>query len=197
MNEDTKNNQKPNTENDDLKIEVDENLDDSVLAEESFEETVKNLKEKLKKAISEKQEYLNNWQRDKADFINARKRDSEEKKEFIRYAKASMIDELVPVLESFDMAFSNKEAWEKVDKNWRIGVEHIASQLKTVLENNGLTEFDPKGKRFDPSEHETIETIMTDKADEDHIVLAVVQKGYKYNGKVIKPAKVKVGELKK
>ena len=53
--------------------------------ESSGEETVKNLREKLKKALAEKQEYLNAWQRDKADFINARKRDQEAQKDFARF----------------------------------------------------------------------------------------------------------------
>jgi molecular chaperone GrpE (heat shock protein) len=60
------------------------------------------------------------WQRAKADLLNARKRDEEEKKEYIKFANERMIEDLLPVLQSFDMAMGNKEAWEKADKNWRI-----------------------------------------------------------------------------
>jgi molecular chaperone GrpE len=95
-------------------------------------DAVKDLREKLKKAIAEKQEYMDGWQRSKAEFINARKRDEESRKEIIKFANEGLLMDIVPVLDSFTMAFSNKEAWEKVDQNWRIGVEHIYSQLKGI-----------------------------------------------------------------
>jgi molecular chaperone GrpE len=176
---------------DDIKIEKDENLDDSVVGEESAQETIKNLREKLKKALAEKQEYLTGWQKDKADFINSRKRDAESQKEFIKYTNESLISELLPVLDSFNMAMGNKEVWEKVDKNWRTGVEYIANQLKKVLENNGLTEVDPIGQKFDPMRDEAIED-----GKESDIITTVVQKGYSLNGKIVKAPKVKVGQKK-
>jgi len=177
---------------DDVKIEKDENLDDSVVTEESAQETVKKLKEKLKKALAEKQEYLNGWQRDKADFVNARKRDEESQKEFIKYANEGLVSELFPVLESFGMAMGNKEVWEKVDKNWRMGVEYIANQLKKVLEDHGLKEIDPMGQKFDPARDEAVEYIP----GEENMVVGVVSKGYSLNGKILKAPKVKVGEKK-
>ncbi len=182
---------------DDISIESDENLDDSVLAEDSAQESVKKLKEKLKIAIEEKQKYLDNWQRDKAEFMNARKRDSETQREMLKYANQSIVEELFPVLDSFNLAMGNKEAWEKVDKNWRIGVEYIFNQLKKVLEDNGVIEIDPIGKPFDPQRDEAIEYVPVDSADKDHIITSVIQKGYTLNGKSIKAPKVKVGEFKK
>ena len=177
---------------DDVKIEVDENIDDSVVAEESAQETIKKLREKLKKAIEEKQEYLTGWQKAKAEFINARKRDEESQKEFIKYSNESLVSELFPVLDSFNMAMNNKETWEKVDKNWRMGVEYIANQLKKVLEEHGLKEIDPIGQKFDPMRDEAIED-----GKESDIITTVIQKGYALNGKIVKAPKVKVGEVKK
>ncbi len=174
---------------DEIKIQPDENLDDSVIAEESAQEAIKNLREKLKRAIAEKLEYLNNWQRDKADFINARKRDQEAQKDFARFSNENLISELMPVLDSFNMAIGNKEAWEKVDKNWRTGVEYIANQFKKVLEDFGLKEIDPLGKPFDPMRDEAIED-----GKQGSIVTTVIQKGYELNGKILKAPKVKVGE---
>jgi molecular chaperone GrpE len=173
----------------DVTIEQDETLDDSVIAEENAVDSINNLKDKLKKAIEEKQEYLNNWQRDKAEFINIRKRDQEAKKDFARFSNENIISELIPVLDSFSMAMGNKEAWEKADKNWRIGVEYIANQLKKILEDFGLKEIDLMGKQFDPMRDEAIE----DGKNSD-IVTTVVQKGYELNGKVLKAPKVKIGE---
>lgn len=175
---------------------TDENLDDSVVAEESAQETIKKLREKLKTALAEKQEYLTSWQKDKAEFLNARKRDKEEKEQFIKFASENLVTELLPVLQSFDMAFGNKEAWEKVDKNWRLGVEHIANQLKGTLEAVGLKEINPLGQKFDPARDEALEFIPVDDEKQNHLVILVVQKGYSLNGKILLPPKVKVGELK-
>ena len=131
-------------------------------------DVVKDLREKLKKALAEKQEYLDGWQRTKADFINARKREEASRQELVKFATENILTEISPVLDSFTMAFSNKEAWEKVDKNWRMGVEHIYSQLKGVLEQNGFKEFDPQGEMFDPMKHHAVEAVPTDQKDDDH-----------------------------
>ncbi len=175
----------------DIKIETDENLDDSVLAEESQGDSIRKLKEKLKKALEEKQTYLNSWQRDKAEFINARKRDEEAQKDFARFSNESLISELIPVLDSFNMAMGNREVWEKADKNWRVGVEYIYNQLKKTLEDFGLKEIDPIGQKFDPMRDEAIED-----GKESDVITAVVQKGYELHGKILKAPRVKVGEKK-
>ena len=117
---------------------------------------VKELRTKLKDAEAKAQEYLTGWQRAKADLINARKRDEEDKKDLVKFANESLIAELLPVLESFDMAMGDKEEWEKIDKNWRIGVEYIASQLKKTLADNGLGEIDPLGEPTDPNRDEAV-----------------------------------------
>lgn len=181
----------------------DSTLDDSVIADESVQaeensaETIKRLREKLKTTEKERMEYLTGWQRAKADLINARKRDEEDRKEFIKFANERLIESLVPVLESFELAMGNKEAWEKADKNWRTGVEYIYSQLKKALEDSGLTELKPLNQKFDHSTHEaaSYEPVTDEKLD--HIVTKVIQNGYYLNGKLMRPAKVVVGEFKK
>lgn len=172
-------------------------LDDSVIVEESALDTAKKLKEKLKQANAEKQEYLVGWQRAKADLINARKRDEADRQDFVKFANERLIEGLVPVMESFDLAMANKETWEKVDKNWRIGVEYIYSQLKKVLNDAGLEEINPLGKEFDLNRDEASEYVPVEKESDHHKVVAVVQKGYTLNGKAMRPPKVKVGDWKK
>ena len=71
----------------------------------------------------------------------------------------------------------------------------LYNQLIAVLKASGLEEIDPLGISFSPHEHEALGTVHTDKEAEDHKVLEVLQKGYKFNGKVIRPAKVKIGEF--
>jgi molecular chaperone GrpE len=171
-------------------------LDDSVVAEENAVEAIKKLRERLKKAETEKQEYLVGWQRAKADLINARKRDESERNEFIKFANERLIEGLIPVLESFDLAMGNKNVWEKVEKNWRVGVEYIYSQLQKTLGDAGLEEINPVGVKFDHAVHEAAvyEPVIDEKLD--HVVTGIIQKGYSLNGKILRPAKVKVGEFR-
>lgn len=175
----------------------DELLDDSVVAEENAAEAVKKLREKVKKLTEEKQEYLTGWQRAKADLINARKRDEADRADFVKYANERLIEELIPTLESFNLAMSNKDAWEKVDKNWRVGVEYIYSQLTKALSDAGLEEIDPIGKPFDHNRDEAAEYVPVADEKDHHKVLSVVQKGYSLNGRQLRPPKVRVGEFKR
>jgi molecular chaperone GrpE len=178
-------------------IESDDTLDDSVVAEENAAEAIKKLRDKLKKATEEKQEYLTGWQRAKADLINARKRDEADRAEFIKYANERLIDGLIPVLDSFELAMANKEVWEKADKNWRTGVEYILGQLKKALNDAGLEEVNPIDKPFDHNRDEAVEYVPVENEADHHKVIAVIQKGYALNGRPMRPPKVKVGEWKK
>ncbi|MDO8572512.1 MAG: nucleotide exchange factor GrpE [bacterium] len=178
-----------NNEYDD--VIFDKEIDDEV-GETLSRDAMKKLRQKLEVCVKEKQEYLLGWQRSKADFVNARKSDEESRNNFIKFANEGLIEELLPVIESFEMAFGNKEAWEKVDKNWRTGVEYIHSKLMGTLIQHGLKELNPVGEKFDPTHHASFENVPTDNPEEDHIIVAVVQKGYALNGKIIKPPNVKV-----
>lgn len=174
-----------------------EYLDDSVVAEESAAETIKKLREKLKECEKEKMEYLTGWQRAKADLVNARKRDEEDRKEFAKFANSELIHDILPVMESFDMAMGNKEVWEKADKSWRTGVEYIYSQLKKALGDNGLIEIVPKaGDKFDHTQHEATGYEPVKDKSQDHVIRSVVHKGYSLHGKMIRVPKVIVGEYK-
>lgn len=162
-----------------------------------FQKKYTALKGKVKELEAKASEYLNGWQRDKADFLNLRKKDEEMKKGIVSLAKEDLITELIPVLDSFESAMKNKEAWEKVDQNWRIGVEYIASQLNQTLENNGLKKVYPLGQPFDHTRDEAIEMLATEDKSKDGVVVDVVQTGYMMGDRVIRPPKVKVGEYKK
>jgi len=176
-------------------VVFDENVDEEG-EELSARDTIRKLREKLKKCGAEKQEYLLGWQRTKADFVNARKAEEESRKDILKFAHGNLIEELLPVIESFEQAFSNKEAWEKVDKNWRIGVEYIYQKLISTLEQNGLKQLNPIGEQFDPALHISSEMIHTENEKEDHMIVEVIQKGYALNGKILKPPNVKVAVLK-
>jgi len=140
------------------------------------------LKEKLKISEDKAKEYLDNWQRAQADFVNLRKRDEEELKNSKTWAEASLIKELLPIIDSLDKSV---EAGNKEN-------ETILSQFMAILKRLGVSLVDPVGEPFDPNFHEAIKTESTDKKDKDHTVAMVFQKGFVQNGKVLRPARVSV-----
>ena len=173
--------------------------DDVVMDDENEapEAMVKKLKEKIKNLEKENQEYMDGWQRERADFINYKKRVENEKIEVVKYANEGLLEEITQVLDSFEMAFSNKEAWEKVDKNWRVGVEYIHTQLLKILDENNFSAMNPLGEKFDPKFHIAVEHITTDDEKKDGVITEVKKKGYILNDRVMKAAQVVVAEYKK
>ncbi len=181
----------------------DENRDD-VAFEPSDEEgaafgsdnKLKSLREELKALKKERQEYLDGWQRSRADYANLQKQIEEVKIRAKTIAEESLFDDLIPVLDSFYFAFNNKETWEAVDQNWRLGVEYIHGQLKGILESRGLSSFVDIGKPFDPNRHEAVAETQTDNPDLDGMIATVLKPGYLYRNSVLRPATVSVYKLK-
>ena len=167
-------------------IEIDgSDLDDSVVAEEHQAEAIKKLKEKLVQAEAKAKEYLDGWQRSQADFVNIRKRDDEAKADFLKFANQRIFEELIPVLDSFNIALSQGHK----------DLEPLYNQLSKVLKDSGLEIFDPVGEKFDPREHEALSIEKTDKEGDDHKIVEVMQKGYRLHGRVVRPAKVRIAEF--
>ena len=158
---------------------------------------MKQLRQKLQKCDEEKRQVMENAAREKADFLNARRRlESERRLDKVRYTKKH-IEALLPLADSFEIARSNKEAWEKADESWRKGIEGINTQLLRLIESYGVTVIDPIGQDFDPYRHEAIGmTPVTDKTL-DHKVINVLQRGYEIKVddtmEVIRPARVTTG----
>ena len=186
-----------------IENEVDTDAGDDFVFEDNTEVTgpdsqqkVKQLKERIKELEKKNAELLLAWQRDKADFVNARRLDGENQKKFATFAKEDIILELLQTLDSFESAFKNKEAWEKVDKNWRLGVEYIHSQFSNVLSQHGLSVVSPLGEKFDHNRDEAIETVSVEKESDDGKILEVVNSGYKLHDKLIRAPKVKVADFR-
>ena len=157
------------------------------------EETALNkLKKKLAVCEKERQEYLNGWQRAKADFVNARREENEARKKLFPLAKEDVLLSFLPAADSFELAFRDRESWEKVPEVWRKGVEYIYAQFSKILQENGVREFGREGDAFDPALHESVESVPTDDRAEGGKILEILQKGYELNGKIIRPARVKV-----
>jgi molecular chaperone GrpE len=182
----------PKTEENDVVIEQDSDLDDSVVAEESQAETIKKLRLKLKEAEVKAVEYLTGWQRNQADFVNYKKREALERAEFLKFASEPLADDILNAMDSFDSA-KNSPAWKNADENFRKGMEMIYSQLISALEKNNIKADDPKGEEFEPAKHLAVEMVDVTDEKQDGFIVDVLQKGYKIHDRVLRPAKVKVG----
>ncbi|MEI6417102.1 MAG: nucleotide exchange factor GrpE [Verrucomicrobiota bacterium] len=190
-----------NTEKEETdQVEIDTSADVEFVEEDgegNTKSSEKKLKEKLAKALEEKQEYLNNWQRERADFQNYKKDETARLLRNRELATERFIEDLLPVLDAYDMAFANKDAWEKVEKNWRVGVEYIHQQLLKVLAENGVTPIDGNvGDVFDHNLHESIESVETDDSTKDHTLAQIIQSGYKIGERILRPVRVKVFAIK-
>jgi molecular chaperone GrpE len=187
---------------DEFEVTTDEHHEDNDIELQDEETTgaqkLKQLRQKITNLDEEKRQIMEEAAREKADFLNARKRlEGERALDKIRYVKKH-IEALLPLADSFEMARANKESWEKADPMWRKGIEGIHLQLQSLIESYGVIVIDPLGKTFDPYKHEAIGmTPVTDK-DKHDTVTNVLQKGYEIDAagtmEVIRPARVTTGQ---
>jgi molecular chaperone GrpE len=142
----------------------------------------------LARSQRERDEYLDLARRSQADFENYRKRAAKETALAGERAKSGLVRELLPVVDNLERALASAGSSEQ---HLAEGVRLVHSELIAVLERNGVQQFDPSGERFDPGEHEALSMRPQDGA-ESGVVLDVVEKGYRANGTVLRPARVVV-----
>lgn len=199
-----------NDDNNDIKIDLDteldstlepeiehveeHNIEDDIISEDESENpknAIKKLKEELKQVKQEKLELLTNWQKDKADFINARKRDEETKADVIKFSNQILINDLLPIIDGYEQA-KMQPTWTSVDEAWRKGIEAIIDKIYVTLQKSGVESYGQIGDEFDPKIHEALGQEKTDDGLKDHKISMIMQKGYKLHDKVIRVALVKV-----
>ncbi len=194
--------------NDETDVEIETTSDDNIELEdaelvdeeEKSNEKLKKQREKLTRCEEEKKQLQDDLQRTRADFLNARKRLEEERaRDRIRYKKEH-VEELLPLCDSFQMAMSNKEVWEKADEVWRKGIEGINNQLMRLLESYDVKVIEPKGEHFDPHRDEAVGTEAVEDEESIDKVVSVLQRGYEMKvgstTEVIRHARVTIGTLK-
>jgi molecular chaperone GrpE len=176
------------------KQHADENEDivfDDTVEEASTADAVAKLqkvKEELKACRAERQEFLDGWQRLKADVVN------KNKDEQLRFDRAkertieSVLESLLPALDSFDAAMQG-QAWHNVNDTWRVGVEYIHTQLLEGLRAAGIERFGVAGDTYDVTLHEVA---SEQPGPMPGTILAVERAGYKIKDRVIRPARVVV-----
>ena len=136
---------------------------------------------KLEKKISELE---NRWKRALADYLNLEKRIEKEKESWVKFSNAVLIDKLLGVLDDL----------ERAEKHFKDkGLTMAVDQLRRILQSEGVEEIGAQGKRFDAEAMDCVAVVKGAK----NVVVEVVNKGYKLRGRVLRPAKVKVGGGKK
>jgi molecular chaperone GrpE len=148
------------------------------------EERMEEKEESVEEASSEN--YLELAQRVQADFENYRKRAVREAAAAGERARSGLVRELLPIVDNLERALASAEEGEQ---HLAEGVRLVHSELIAVLERNGIQQFDPAGEKFDPAEHEALSVRDEGEAG---LVLDVVEKGYRTNGSVLRPARVVV-----
>jgi molecular chaperone GrpE len=145
---------------------------------------------KLAQLESERDEYLDTLRRVQAEFENYRKRVIKEQTALVDRATEGLIEQLLPVLDSLELALQNVEAENPENRqNVRKGVELVYAELLGVLEKAGLSRIEAARKPFDPNVHEAV---MQEDGDGEPVVADVLRTGYTLKGRVLRPAMVKV-----
>jgi molecular chaperone GrpE len=153
--------------------------------------------DELMAAQRQRDEYLELAQRTQADFENYRKRAARDAAAAGERAKSGLVRELLPVVDNLERALDSAAGaegsgdGERPEEHLADGVRLVHSELVAVLSRNGVEVFDPKGDKFDPELHEAL-SMRSENGCEQGMVLDVVEKGYRLNGAVLRPARVVV-----
>jgi len=148
----------------------------------------------LREEIAVKDDHYDKLLRLQAEFDNFRKRAAQDRAAFIKFANEGLILELVAILDDFERSIKSVEQKKDFDLLHQ-GVDMISKQLHRLLEEKGLKRIKSMGEKFNPHEHEAIEVVEGGKNEEDTIS-EELQPGYTLNGRIIRPAKVKVVKKK-
>ncbi|MBI3972336.1 MAG: nucleotide exchange factor GrpE [Chloroflexi bacterium] len=154
-----------------------------------LERQLDDVRRQLREAEERARENLDRWQRAQADLANFRRRAQFEREALEKYAVASLVALLLPVLDSFERAWNTLPVPLR-RLTWLSGVAMIHSQLRGTLERVGLTEIEAEGQAFDSHVHEALDR---EAGEGPPHVVAVLQAGYRLHERVLRPALVKVG----
>ena len=159
---------------------------------------VEELKGRLAKCEVERDDYLNGWKRAKADLINYKKDEAKRFEELIQFGSSDLIKDLIPVLDSFDLALAVLEKEGKRENGstelTTKGIYMIRSQIEDVLKKRGFERMTVSvGGEFDPNLHESVGEIES--VHPPGSIVLEIERGYLLNGRVIRPARVKLSKL--
>lgn len=193
-NENTENNIEINDENDENNVISDDNTEDtSANTDNSAEEKTTELtvEEQLEAAKKEVEQYKDKYLRAVAEFDNYRKRTLKEKAELLLNGSEKAVCAFLPILDDFERAIADKTEDVNAIKE---GVQIIFNKFNKTLESLGVRKIETEGKDFDVDFHEAVAMVPGMGDDKKGKVIDCVQTGYQLNDKVIRHAKVAVGQ---
>ncbi len=157
-------------------------------ADEAGAQVAEDLDE-LNEAKRERDEYLELAKRTRADFENYRRRVAKEASEAHARGKAELARELLPVIDNLERALQSSAEGEPLAR----GVALVLDELRGKLQAAGVEAYDPVGERFDPELHEALST-RPEEGTDSGVIVETVEKGYRLNGQVLRPARVVVSD---
>jgi len=160
--------------------------------EETKQLTIDGLQKELADCTASREEYLNGWKRAKADYLNYKKEEFERAQELMRYTKENFIEMLLPMLDNLNLVAAKMPPGLLEDPNVK-GLMMVKVQLEDLLKGNGVAEIESLGKNFDPALHEVIQAVEVE-GKESGSIIEEIEKGYMVNGRLLRPAKVKVAK---
>ncbi|MDO8557636.1 MAG: nucleotide exchange factor GrpE [bacterium] len=159
--------------------------------EQKTEPVSDDLAAKLAECEKKRDEYLAGWQRERADFQNYKKEETKRAGELRGMLTENIVHELLPVLDSFDIALYFVPDDLRGHK-WIHGTERMHIQFLDTLKRQGVETINTEGAMFNPAFHESVEEVASDKPE--GTIVEEVQRGYILNGRTIRPARVKVAK---
>ncbi|MCD6410619.1 nucleotide exchange factor GrpE [bacterium] len=162
------------------------------LSQEDLINKIKTLKKELEKCSQEREEYLNGWKRERADFLNYKKDEKKRMEKVQKMTQIEILNRIIEILDSFERA--EKQISQDLTDNPIIrGFLGIKKQLEELLKNFNIKEINIKeGMDFDPRFCEAVEIVETDDTAKDHKIAQIITKGYLVGDVILRPFKVKV-----
>lgn len=171
---------------------VQEAEEESITPEQAALEEIKLLQKELAETQAKTNEYLDGWQRSRAEFANYKKRIERDQSDTYQRAAGAVIKRFLEVLDDLDLALKNRPK-EGEGADWSNGIELIYRKLLTILENEGVKPMKLLGEPFDPNLHEAISMEPSESVPSGHIS-EVLKNGYTLGDKVLRPALVRVAQ---
>ena len=167
-------------------------LEDEISEDEEEEELdeMAAMKAEIVTLAEKSAEYLDGWQRARAEFANYKKRVERERAQSFKNASGKVILQFLPVLDDLERAMADRPA-EGNGASWAEGIDLVYRKLQQILEAEGVKPMDAEGAMFDPTLHEAVVSMPSDEHESGQII-EVMQRGYTIGDRVLRPAMVRV-----
>ena len=149
--------------------------------------------QQLKDRAAKADEFYDQYLRTVATLENYKKRAARERQDATKFANEALLQKLVPVLDTFDMALAAANLQQGASQSLQTGISMVHQQLKSALAEAGLEEIDAQNKTFDPNLHEAVSEQETAETSEGQVVQQL-RKGYKLRDRLLRPASVVVAK---